>query len=120
MNLFYINECVFNYLKKSKYFIMDLKKYSPLPPILAHCIVDRHRKQIDIIDEKLIMLIEQRMRISFKIGKLKGDANLMIEDIDREEVIRKKLYLHSSLKKEDIDILYDTIFNLSKKYQVER
>jgi len=99
---------------------MDSKKYSPPPPILPHCIVDKYRQQIDIIDEKLIMLIEQRMKISFKIGKLKKNTNLMIENIDREEVIRKKLYLYSSLIKEDIDILYDTIFNLSKKYQVER
>ena len=81
--------------------------------------MDEYRLQIDIIDKKIIMLIEQRMKISFKIGKLKKSSHLMIEHIDREGAIREKLYLYSSLKKEDIDILYDTIFNLSKKYQGE-
>ena len=98
-----------------------MDKYSQHMDSIEKCFtMDKYRQQIDIIDEKLIMLIEQRMKISLKMGKLKKNANLMIEDKDREKVIRNKLYLHSSLKKGDIDMLYDIIFNLSKKYQVER
>jgi len=79
--------------------------------------IEQYRYEIDTIDKKLISLVERRMKLASKIGKLKMAEELPIEQSDREKYIRKSMYKHSSLEERDIDELYDIIFNLSKKYQ---
>ena len=79
--------------------------------------LNEYRNQIDNIDKVLFVILEKRMDIASKIGILK--KNKQIEHIDRENAMRESMYMHSSLKKEYIDQLYNVIFSISKKYQRE-
>lgn len=52
------------------------------------------RKQIDTLDEKILVLLAKRMKISSEIGKFKKEQGISILDKKRWEEI-----LESSLKK---------------------
>jgi len=72
------------------------------------------RFKIDILDEEIIKLLEERMEICKEIGKLKDK----IEDNNREKEIIKNLNKKfPNLDKELIDELYGVIFKYSKKIQ---
>jgi chorismate mutase/prephenate dehydrogenase len=49
--------------------------------------LNEHRREIDIIDEKMLQLFEKRLAIVKKIADLKTQENLPIRDTDREAVI---------------------------------
>jgi chorismate mutase len=49
--------------------------------------LDDHRREIDIIDEKMLQLFEKRLAIVKRIADLKTQENLPIRDTDREAVI---------------------------------
>jgi len=48
------------------------------------------RKRIDEIDEQIIRLLEERVRIAKEIGAIKRELNLPIRDEEREEEVLKK------------------------------
>ncbi|WP_455278706.1 chorismate mutase [[Eubacterium] cellulosolvens] len=50
-----------------------------------------HRNEIDLIDEKLLQLLEKRLAIVKKIAVLKDRENLPIRDPDREASILKNI-----------------------------
>ena len=50
-----------------------------------------HRKEIDLIDEKLLQLLEKRLAIVKKIAVLKDRENLPIRDPDREASILENI-----------------------------
>ena len=52
------------------------------------------RKEIDRIDKQIISLIDERMKISLKVGETKKKNNIPIFDPEREkEVIAGKIEL---------------------------
>lgn len=82
--------------------------------------LEKLREEIDIIDEKILILIAKRMGISKEIGKLKKDLKLSALDKTRwndlleDKIIKgKKL----GLSKEFIKKLYDFIHKFSLKTQ---
>lgn len=52
--------------------------------------LDRYRKQIDRIDNKLVKLFEKRMDVAQKVGEYKKEHNLEIFVAEREKAILKK------------------------------
>ena len=52
------------------------------------------RKEIDKIDDQIILLLKERVQLSKRIGKMKKDQNLPLRDPQREEevyaTVRKK------------------------------
>jgi len=53
------------------------------------------RRKIDVIDEKIVKLLAERMRISHEIGKYKKENDLKIKNPERERMIMKKIKSHS-------------------------
>jgi len=48
------------------------------------------RKRIDEIDEQIIKLLEERVRIAKEIGAIKRELNLPIRDEKREEEVFRR------------------------------
>ncbi len=76
------------------------------------------RERIDAVDEQLVKLFEERMRISDDIARYKQANGLPISDPERE---RKKLYDVSGKLPEELrqqgTALYSLLFDLSKSRQ---
>lgn len=67
------------------------------------------RKEIDSIDKEIVHLIDERMKISLKVGETKKKYNAPIFDPKREkEVIAKKIEL---LENKELSSLITTIYN---------
>jgi len=69
--------------------------------------LENFRKQIDKIDDKVILLLEKRLQIAKEIRKFKKKTT----DSKREKEILAKI------KSEYIQDIYKTIFKNSKKIQ---
>ena len=67
------------------------------------------RKEIDTIDKQIVNLIDERMKISVKVGETKKKYNAPIFDPKREkEVIASKINL---LENKELSNLITTIYN---------
>ena len=77
------------------------------------------RKEIDKIDNNIIKLLNERIMISKNIGKIKKYNNINIICSNRENEIINRLANNSYiLPKNDILLIYNNIFNISKTYQL--
>lgn len=77
--------------------------------------IDKVRKEIDLLDNKIMSLLDERFEKTCKIGQLKKDTNTTVLDSNREETIINKTskYSHSP----EIESIYNTIMSESKKLQ---
>lgn len=80
------------------------------------------RNEIDEIDETIIALLEKRMRIAGRIGKVKQLQGIAVRDNSREKdilarIADKKLDPKIS---ESISAIYGEIFNQSRALQAEK
>lgn len=73
------------------------------------------RKEIDLIDDELISLLEKRFKITSKIGDAKRELNRAIFDPSRELEILEKIKTKDPLIKEELESVYKAIFAESKK-----
>ena len=84
--------------------------------------LDNLRKQIDIVDEKLLILLAKRIMFVRKISKFKKSHNIPILDKDRRnEVLNAQLSKGEELgfSKDLIKKLYSLIHKYSIKVQKE-
>ena len=77
------------------------------------------RKQIDDIDEKIISLLKERMKVSIQVGRLKEKLAIPIEDKNREEEIINRLTKQagSNLSEEQLIRIFTAVFKSSKMVQ---
>jgi len=77
--------------------------------------INELREQIDIIDRKIMELLEKRYTISKEIGELKQQLKTTVLDQNRENIILNKAskYSHSP----QIELVYKTIMSESRKLQ---
>jgi chorismate mutase-like protein len=82
--------------------------------------LENRRKKIDKIDQKLLSLLNQRVRIAQKIGKLKKGMGKKIHDPGREREVleRIKRKNRGPLKEQDLEKIFKTIISLCRKSQV--
>lgn len=77
------------------------------------------RKEIDTIDEKVVELLEYRMKISKQVGEIKKRDNIIVLDSSREEEILDRI--RDNVKSDDIkDVIcdvYKCIMSKSKELQ---
>lgn len=80
--------------------------------------LEKYRKRINYIDDKLLKLIEERLEIAAKIGRYKLENNKPVLDIKREQTLLKKISENSQYKFKDYNKnLWSSIMSISKAYQ---
>lgn len=77
------------------------------------------RSQIDEVDNQIITLLEQRVQIAKQIGEIKTKLKVEVYNPQREEEILKRLQSISSLSPAQIEMIYQSIFTLTKVLQEE-
>ena len=77
--------------------------------------IDDMRHLIDILDDEIMSILDERFALSKKIGKLKTLAKTDVLDTKREKTVLDKTskYSHSP----EIGIVYKTIMEESKSLQ---
>ncbi len=78
--------------------------------------IEKLREEIDLIDDKIISLLDKRFEKTDAIGKIKASLDMDVLDNKREEEIVKKIKEISS-NNNDILEIYKEIINCSKKRQ---
>ncbi|MBN2780865.1 MAG: chorismate mutase [Candidatus Marinimicrobia bacterium] len=80
--------------------------------------MDKFRKKIDRIDDKLVKLLDERMGLAFEIGRVKKEKKLQVLDAGRE----KEVFEHiESLPKEtirddEVKELFEHIITISRRH----
>jgi chorismate mutase/prephenate dehydratase len=78
------------------------------------------RRKLDLLDQKLLTLLNRRLRITVEIGKIKKGIGKKIYDAEREEEILDRLKRKNKgpLKKGDLKKIFVTIMQVSRKSQI--
>jgi chorismate mutase len=78
------------------------------------------RKVLDLIDQKLLTLLNQRLRIALEIGKIKKAMSKKIYDPRREKEVLERLKRKNigSLKEEDLKKIFKTIMKICRQSQI--
>ena len=80
--------------------------------------LDEYRKQIDDIDTQLAKLLDERLKVSKKIGEEKAKMETVVLDKGREKnVVNRVTSLVSPEYRLYVKQIYETIFETSKAYQ---
>lgn len=75
------------------------------------------RQEIDQIDDQIFELFMARMDLSKEVAEAKKASKLAIENKNREEEILSRMSQKSEEMAEYSQVLYQTLFDLSKSYQ---
>jgi chorismate mutase len=80
----------------------------------------KKRKEIDLIDQKLLILLNQRLCIAREIGKIKKEMGKKIYDPEREKEILEKLKIKNKgpMKEEDLKKVFNIIIKVCRKFQI--
>ncbi len=81
----------------------------------------KRRKELDLINQELLTLLNQRLRISLEIGKVKREMGKRIHDTEREREIldRLKRKNRGPLKEEDLRKIFMTIMKVCRQSQIQ-
>ncbi len=83
----------------------------------------KNRTKIDLIDQKLLALLNQRLRIAMETGKIKKKIGKKIYDRKREKEVLEKLRLRlrlrprnrPTLRERDLKKIFATIIKVCRK-----
>ena len=76
------------------------------------------RNKLDIIDKKIISLLEKRFDVVLDVKEFKKKNDLLVLDSNRESAILKRLSSQSKTLDEDfVNNLYSLIFDYSRSLQ---
>jgi len=80
----------------------------------------KNRRNLDLLDQKLLTLLNRRLRISLNIGKMKKGIGKKIYDAEREKEILDRLKRKNKgpLKDGDLRRIFSTIMQVSRKSQI--
>jgi len=82
--------------------------------------IDQLREEIDVVDNKILDLLSERMKIVRKIAIQKKKTNLPIFDKKQEELVKKRWFLKAEslgLENKQIQIILEEILEMSKETQ---
>jgi len=79
----------------------------------------RKRREIDLIDRKLLALLNHRLRVALKAGKIKKRMGEKIYNPQREREILKRLKTRNKgpLTEKDLEKIFRTIMGVSRRAQ---
>ena len=77
------------------------------------------RKKINLLDQKLLSLLNHRLRIALEIGKIKKELGKKIYDPKREKEVLERLKRKNKgpLKEEDLKKIFRTIMKVCRDSQ---
>ena len=77
------------------------------------------RRRIDLLDQKLLALLNQRLRVALEIGKTKKGMGKEIYDPGREKKVLEKLKLRNRgpFKEQDLIKIFRTIMKVCRQSQ---
>ncbi len=78
------------------------------------------RKELDVINQKLLILLNQRLRITLEIGKVKKKMGKRIYDMEREKEILEGLKRKNKgpLEEADLRKIFTTIMKVCRRSQI--
>ena len=84
--------------------------------------LEDYRKEIDHLDEEIIRLLGERLKVCVDIKKYKEEYNINVEDKKREDDIKNKVlsYRESEIIKDKILEIYSGVIKASKDIQMEK
>ncbi len=79
----------------------------------------KRRREIDLIDQKLLALLNQRLRTALKIGKIKRGMGKGIYDPKREKEVLERLSRKNRgpLKRKDLKKIFTAIMKICRTSQ---
>ena len=79
----------------------------------------KKRKEIDLIDRKLLGLLNQRLRIAMKIGRIKREMGEKFFDSKREKEVLERLtkWNKGPMKEKDLKKIFETIMEACRRCQ---
>jgi len=79
----------------------------------------RKRKAIDLIDRKLLFLLNQRLRLALDTGKIKKEMGGKIYDLKREKEVLERLKIKNRgpLREKDLEKIFRTIIRVCRRSQ---
>ncbi len=82
--------------------------------------LEKKRKEINLIDQKLLNLLNQRLRTALEIGRIKKEMGKKIYDPKREKEVLDRLKQKNKgpLKEEDLKKIFTTIMKAFRKSQL--
>ena len=82
-------------------------------------VLSEFRLEIDRIDEKIVRLLDNRMRIVSKIAETKSSRSITVRDREREKELLAKVtgYNHDVISSEDLTIIFKIIMRCSRSFQ---
>ncbi len=82
--------------------------------------LEKRRKKIDLIDQKLLTLLNQRLSVALEIGALKRERGEKIYHPKREEEVLRRLNARNRgpLKEEDLKKIFKKIMWVCRKAQI--
>ena len=80
----------------------------------------KNRKELDFLDQTLLTLLNRRLRITRKIGKIKKGIRKKIYDAQREKEILDRLKRKNKgpLREGDLEKLFTTIMKVCRQSQI--
>ena len=77
------------------------------------------RQKIDELDQQIVALVEERMKVVSEVAKIKAKNNLPVLDSQREELLLTKIsgYVKNPAYTESIVKLYEDMMAISRAYQ---
>ena len=83
-----------------------------------------NRKRIDLIDQELLSLLNQRLRIAQEMGNVKKEMGIKIYDPGREKEVLERLRLRLRsrnkrllLEEKDLEKIFKTIIKVCRRTQ---
>jgi chorismate mutase/prephenate dehydratase len=80
----------------------------------------KRRKEIDLIDQKLLTLLNQRLRHALEMGKIKKEIGEKVYDPKREKEVlgRLKLKNKGPLSEKDLKEIFKTVIRVCRGSQM--
>ena len=84
--------------------------------------IEKLRRKVDAFDDRILDILVQRFSVVKAIGQIKSISIIDIDHPDREKEIVERLAvnLKGKLHRKDIMKILKPIFEISKKFQVEK
>jgi monofunctional chorismate mutase len=81
--------------------------------------LEEKRKEIDLIDRKLLSLFNHRLRTALEIGKVKKKMGKKIYDPGREKRVLERLHAKNRgpLTEKDLEKIFRTMIRASRRFQ---